>query len=78
MQLSKVKIRFPVGERKSSSMASQSSRRGKKPLMIGGSKWLMWFDAMISAPRFGTGERMITRTLQVSVKRSQQPLMTNQ
>jgi hypothetical protein len=41
MQFSQVKIRLPIGERKSSSMASQSSGRQKNPLRIGGSKWLM-------------------------------------
>jgi hypothetical protein len=38
MQLSPVKMHFPHAERNISSMASQSSLRGKNPLMIGGSK----------------------------------------
>ena len=78
MQLSQVKIRRPQPERKSSSMASQSSLLGKNPLMIGGSKWLMWFEAMISAPCFGTGASITTRTRQGRVKSSQHPLITNQ
>jgi hypothetical protein len=65
-----------MGERKSSSIANQSSGLGKKPLKTGGSKWLMWLEAMMRAPRRGTGEIRMTLTRAVRRKRIRHPVIT--